>query len=62
MLEAAVLLYPRDANLYASFGELALNLVQKEKAIRSYQKALEIDPNYTNAAGAREALKKLGQR
>jgi tetratricopeptide (TPR) repeat protein len=62
MLEAAVELYPRDANLYDSIGELALKLGQKEKAIRSYQKALEIDPNYTNAAGAREALKKLGQR
>jgi hypothetical protein len=31
------------------------------KALASYQKALEIDPNIPNAAAARDVVKKLGE-
>ena len=55
-------LYPQDANLYDSIGDLTIKLGQKDKAIRAYEKALEIDPNYANAPAAREALKKLKQQ
>jgi tetratricopeptide (TPR) repeat protein len=59
VLEAAIALYPKEANLYDSQGEFQLRKGEKLKALQSYQKALEIDPNYPNAAAAREVVKKL---
>jgi tetratricopeptide (TPR) repeat protein len=59
VLETAIALYPKEANLYDSLGEFQLRKGEKLKALQSYQKALEIDPNYPNAAAAREVVKKL---
>jgi CubicO group peptidase (beta-lactamase class C family)/Flp pilus assembly protein TadD len=61
LLETGVEMYPRDANLYDSIGDFYVQLGRKEKAIEFYRKALQADPNYPNAANAREILKKLEQ-
>jgi CubicO group peptidase (beta-lactamase class C family) len=59
LLRTAIDLYPKDANLYDSVGEFQLRKGDKVKALESYQKALEINPNFPNAAVARETVKKL---
>lgn len=59
LLETAVEMYPANPNLYDSLGDFYVKSGQKGKAIQSYEKALEIDPNYPNAANAKELLKKL---
>jgi CubicO group peptidase (beta-lactamase class C family)/Flp pilus assembly protein TadD len=59
LLEIGVEMHPRDANLYDSIGDFYVQLGRREKAIEFYRKALETDPNYENAANAREILKKL---
>ena len=59
LLRTALELYPKEANLYDSTGEFQLRKGDKVKALESYQKALEINPNFPNAAAAREVVKKL---
>ena len=59
VLQTAIVLYPKEANLYDSLGEFQLRKGEKLKALQSYQKALEIDPNFPNAPAAREVVKKL---
>ncbi|HSK70630.1 MAG TPA: serine hydrolase [Pyrinomonadaceae bacterium] len=61
LLQTAVELYPTAANLYDSIGDFHRRMGNKEKAIEFYTKALEVDPNYPNAAAARETLSKLKQ-
>ncbi|HKV33049.1 MAG TPA: serine hydrolase [Pyrinomonadaceae bacterium] len=61
LLRTAIDLYPKDANLYDSVGEFQLKQGDKTKALESYQKALEINPNFPNAAAAREVVKKLSE-
>ena len=61
LLRTAIELYPKEANLYDSMGEFQLKKGDKTKALESYQKALEIDPNFPNAAAAREVVKKLSE-
>jgi Flp pilus assembly protein TadD len=51
--------YPKSSNLYDSLGEAYAKVGQKALAIRSYEKALELDPKNQNAA---DRLKKLRQR
>jgi CubicO group peptidase (beta-lactamase class C family) len=58
-LRTATELYPQEANLYDSLGALQLRKGDKAKALESYKKALEINPNFPNAANAREIVKKL---
>lgn len=48
--------YPNSANVYDSLGDALQTAGKKEEAIKSYEKALSIDPNYPSAA---ESLKKL---
>lgn len=48
--------YPQSANVYDSLGEAYMMNGDKELAIRSYQKAVEMNPQNTNAV---EMLKKL---
>jgi len=48
--------YPQSANVYDSLGEAYLINGDKELAIRNYQRAVELNPQNTNAI---EALKKL---
>jgi tetratricopeptide (TPR) repeat protein len=62
LLETALEIYPREANLYDSAGEFYMKLGRQEKAIEFYTRALEIDSNYSNAGNARELLKKLRQQ
>jgi tetratricopeptide (TPR) repeat protein len=49
-------LHPEDANLCDSTGEFHLAAGRRDEAIRWYEKALEIDPEFENA---REMLDKL---
>jgi tetratricopeptide (TPR) repeat protein len=59
LLQAAAELYPTDAALYDSLGDFYNRKGVKDKAIEFYKKALETNPNYSNAENARAALKKL---
>jgi CubicO group peptidase (beta-lactamase class C family)/Flp pilus assembly protein TadD len=61
LLEIGVEMHPRDANLYDSMGDFYVQMGRREKAVEFYRKALATDPNYQNAANARELLKKLEQ-
>lgn len=59
ILQTAIEMYPQEANLYDSLGEFQLKKGEKAKALTSYKKALEINPAFGNAAGAKEIVKKL---
>ena len=59
ILRVAIEMYPKEANLYDSLGEFLLRKGEKVKALESYKKALEVNPNFPNAANAREIVKKL---
>jgi tetratricopeptide (TPR) repeat protein len=48
--------YPQSANVYDSLGEAYVANGDKELAVRNYQKAVELNPQNTNAI---EVLKKL---
>jgi len=65
MMEEAILvfrqnvrLFPDEANPYDSLAEAYLNTGEREKAITTYKKALEIDPEFQNAKAALERLAK----
>ena len=59
ILQVAIQLYPKEANLYDSTGEFLLRKGEKAKALESYKKALEINPNFPNATAAKEIVTKL---
>ena len=59
ILQTAIELYPQEANLYDSLGEFQFKKGEKAKALESYKKALEKNPKFGNAAGAKEIVKKL---
>jgi len=59
ILQAAIELYPKEANLFDSMGEFLLRKGDKAGALVSYKKALEINPNYPSANAAREMVRKL---
>jgi tetratricopeptide (TPR) repeat protein len=61
VLRAGIELYPQEANLYDSLGEFQLRKGDKVSALASYQKALELNPNFPNAATARDIVKKLSE-
>ena len=44
-----VKLFPEDANVWDSLGEVHFELDEHEKALMSYKKALELDPTMTSA-------------
>jgi tetratricopeptide (TPR) repeat protein len=48
--------FPRSANAFDSLGEAYKTRGDREQAIRSYEKALELDPNMRSAI---EALREL---
>ena len=58
-LRVAIEMYPKEANLYDSMGEFLLRKGEKAKALESYKKALEVNPDFPNATNAREIVKKL---
>jgi len=59
LLRVAIEMYPKEANLYDSLGDFQLHKGDKVNALASYQKALELDPNFPNAPAAREVVKRL---
>jgi len=59
ILQTAIEMYPQEANLYDSVGEFQLLKGDKAKALASYQKALAINPEFSNAVAAKEIVKKL---
>jgi CubicO group peptidase (beta-lactamase class C family) len=59
ILQTAIELYPKEANLYDSLGEFQLKKGEKEKALASYRKALETNPEFGNAAAAKVIVQKL---
>jgi len=62
ILQVAVELYPKEANLYDSLGEFYLKQNQKEKAIEFYNKALQIDPNLESAKNALAKISHQGSK
>jgi Amidohydrolase family len=52
-------LYPRSGNTFDSLAETYLGLGNKPLARQYYARALEVQPDYPNAKGAREMLEKL---
>ena len=54
--------YPESANPYDSLGEAYAAIGDKEKAIESYQKALNIDPDLPSSKEALEKLKSSNQK
>jgi len=48
--------YPNSANVYDSLGDAYQAAGRKEEAIKAYEKALSIDPNYASSA---ENLRRL---
>lgn len=59
VLSKALALFPKDANLYDSLGEVYLKSGNMEKAAENYRKSLELDPNNSNA---KKILKTLSIR
>lgn len=55
MLQIGIDYSPKAFNLYDSYGEVLLILGEKEKAIKNYQKSLELNPNNENG------IKKLNE-
>jgi tetratricopeptide (TPR) repeat protein len=49
-------LYPKSGNTYDSLAETYLGLGNKDMARKYYQKALEVQPDYANAANAKQIL------
>ncbi|MBX7172434.1 MAG: tetratricopeptide repeat protein [Pyrinomonadaceae bacterium] len=49
-------LYPDSANVFDSYGEALANAGKREEAIKAYERALQLSPNYPSAV---EALQKL---
>lgn len=62
ILQTAVELYPKEANLYDSIGELYLKQNEKAKAIEFYQKALQLDPNLASAKSMLEKINAMTSR
>ncbi|MGK5080359.1 serine hydrolase [Janthinobacterium sp. HLX7-2] len=60
VLQAAVRLHPRDANLQDSLAEFYAEQGLHKQAVEAYQQALLRDPRYSGAAAARAAIIRLG--
>ena len=58
LLDIALELYPKNAELHMEAANVYLKAGQKEKAIRYYKKALELDPKLEEAKKKLEELKK----
>ena len=58
LLDLAIEIHPKEANLYDSLGELERRAGRTEESIAAYRKALELDPKLESSARALEALEK----
>jgi tetratricopeptide (TPR) repeat protein len=59
LLQAAIQLHPRVANLQDTLGSFYVEQGLRAQAVQAYQQALRLDPAYANAAGARAAIVSL---
>ena len=59
VLKAAIKIHPKVANLYDSVGDFYRRMKRNKESIEYYSKALEVDPNYPNAAEAKKILEQL---
>lgn len=59
LFELNVRSYPQSANVYDSLAEAYLADERPQLAIKYYEKALQVDPNYPNAKAAAAVIKKL---
>ena len=59
VLQAAVQLHPRDANLQDSLAELYAAQGLRDQAVAAYRQALLLDPGYPGAGGAKAAIRRL---
>ena len=60
VLQAAVRLHPRDANLQDSLAEFYAAQGLRAQAVAAYRQALLSDPRYPGAVGAQAAIVQLG--
>lgn len=60
VLQGATILHPDDVNLYDSLGELSAQQGLTPQAVAAYRKALELHPDYPNAAAARAFIAGAG--
>ena len=60
VLQAAASLHPRDANLQDSLAEFYVEQGLHVQALAAYRQALQLDPRYPGAVGARAAIIRLG--
>jgi len=58
VLEKTVGLYPGSWNAWDSLGEVAAKSGRKERAIASYRKSLELNPNNKNGRAMLDRLEK----
>ncbi len=56
VLELATEVFPESANAWDSLAEIHLEQGHREKAIELYRKALEVDPDFSNAADQLEKI------
>ncbi|SFG50619.1 CubicO group peptidase, beta-lactamase class C family [Duganella sp. CF458] len=61
LLLSAVELHPRDANLRDTLGEFYARAGADDQAVLAYRQALALDPQYPNAAAARQVVDKSGR-
>ncbi|UQV44930.1 serine hydrolase [Janthinobacterium lividum] len=60
VLQAAASLHPRDANLQDSLAEFYVEQGLHTQAVAAYRQALQLDPRYPGAVGAKAAILRLG--
>ena len=58
VLTKALSIFPKDANLYDSLGEVYLKSGNREKAAENYRKSLDLDPGNGNA---KKILREIGE-
>jgi CubicO group peptidase (beta-lactamase class C family) len=56
VIKLALELYPKEAMLYDTAGNIYLQKGQREQALEQYKKALELDPNFEHAQKSLKSL------
>lgn len=59
LLLVSIDIYPKEANLYDTIGEMYLKEDKKDKALEYYQKAIATNDKYPNAEKAKEIVQQL---
>ena len=58
IFELNVVLFPKSADVYDSFGETLISLGRVDEGVNAYEKALTLDPQYENASYAVGVIEK----